>query len=190
MPVFDKEIPLIIDVLQKGEPLLYPTDTVWGLGCDATNKKAVYKIFEIKGRNPKQKFILLAEDIEMIKNYVENDLSDIDLFLKKCSNPCTIIYPQAKNLPNNVISEDGSIAFRIPQDEFCQSLLAKFGKPIVSTSANFHGKSTPKIFAQIDKEIVKLVKYTVKFKQDATKKASPSSIYRWYEKEQTLIKLR
>jgi len=188
--MYKKELPDIIDVLKNGGSILYPSDTIWGLGCDATNYNAVKELVKIKKREVNQKFILLASDIEMIKKFVEYVPSEIEIFLKKQFNPCTIIYPNSKNLPSNVVAEDKSIAFRIPKDDFCLGLLKEFGKPIVSTSANFHGEKSPINFIDIDKEFVKRVKYIVKYKQNATIDGITSSIYRWIEKRQEFNRLR
>lgn len=188
--MYKSEIPTVVNVLKSGETILYPTDTIWGLGCDATNYSAVEKIVKLKNREENQKFILLASNFDMISNYVENLPPEIEFFLEKQSNPCTIIYPNSKNLPANVVAEDNSIAFRIPKDDFCLSILDEFGKPIVSTSANFHGYASPVNFNDIDKEFVKRVKYIVKYKQNATITGVSSSIYRWSEKSKEFSKLR
>ena len=188
--MYKNELPVIVDVLKNGGSILYPSDTIWGLGCDATNYNAVEEIVKIKNREVNQKFILLALNIEMIKQFVEYVPSEIENFLEKQSKPCTIIYPNSKNLPGNVVAEDNSIAFRIPKDDFCLRLISKFGKPIVSTSANFHGEKSPIDFIDIDKELVKRVKYIVKYKQNATNAGITSSIYRWHEKKQEFNRLR
>jgi len=188
--MYKNELPVIVNVLKNGGSILYPSDTIWGLGCDATNKMAVEEIIKIKNREVNQKFILLALNIEMIKQFVEYVPSEIERFLEKQSNPCTVIYPNSKKLPSNVIAEDNSIAFRIPKDAFCLDLLKDFGKPIVSTSANFHGEQSPVSFMDINKDLVKKVKYIVKYKQNATNTGINSSIYRWNEKRQEFNRLR
>jgi L-threonylcarbamoyladenylate synthase len=153
-------------VLNKGGVILYPTDTVWGLGCDATNQKAVQKIFKIKNREETRSLIILLDDMFKINYYVDKVPSIAFDLINKYDNPLTIIYPGGKNLAKNIIAKDGSIAIRIIKDDFCQRLLHVFNKPIVSTSANISGEGTPLTFSKIPEKIKKQVDYIVKFGQD------------------------
>ncbi|MDR0364349.1 MAG: threonylcarbamoyl-AMP synthase [Bacteroidales bacterium] len=163
-------------VLKKGGTILYPTDTVWGIGCDATNQKAVDKIFKIKGRNQQKSFIILLDDPEKIAQYAD-DVSPIAYdFIKKYTRPLTIIYPNAKKLAKNVIASNGSIAIRVVREHFCEELIKTFGKPIVSTSANFSGYPAPATFSDIDSTIKEMVDYVVPFHQDSLNKINPSTI--------------
>lgn len=156
-----KEIEKVLEILNQGGLILYPTDTVWGIGCDATNPEAVKKIYELKQREDSKSLICLAVDDRMLKNYII-EIPKVALELIDIANkPTTIVYDNAKNLASNLIAEDGTIAFRIPDDEFCYWLLRKFNKPIVSTSANISGQPTPKSFKEISNDILKGVDYVV-----------------------------
>lgn len=149
----NSQIDAAIKVLKEGGVILYPTDTVWGLGCDATNEKAVEKIFKIKERTDSKSLITLASDIDMVCRYVQ-EVPEIAVSLVEVNDkPMTIIYPGAVGLAKNVVAEDGSAGIRIPMSDFCVRLISKFRKPIVSTSANKSGKDTPKYFEEISQEI-------------------------------------
>ncbi|MDO5969968.1 L-threonylcarbamoyladenylate synthase [Flavivirga aquimarina] len=156
-----KEINNAIQVIKDGGLVLYPTDTVWGIGCDATNEEAVKKIYELKQREDSKALICLVADDRMLKKYVkkipEVALNIIDISEK----PTTIIYDEAQNLAPNLIADDGSIAIRIPDDEFCYQLTRKLNTAIVSTSANISGQPTPKSFKEISQEVIKGVDYVV-----------------------------
>jgi len=172
----DEEIKKIVDVLRKGGVILYPTDTIWGLGCDATNSAAADKIFKAKGRVQEKALIILVSSIDMLRGYVE-EVPEISIDLVKgFSGPLTVIYPNAKNLPKNVMASDKSIAARIPDDEFCQKLLKAFGKPITSTSANISGDPSPLTFSKVSEEVVKSVDYVVETNRKRINKPRPSTI--------------
>ncbi len=174
---YQKDIEKALDVLGKGGVILYPTDTVWGLGCDATNKKAVQRIYEIKQRAESKSLIILANSASMINQYVKMNVSDIESIIDKYqAKPTSIIYPQAINLAKNVIASDQSIAIRLVNHDFCQALLQLFKKPIVSTSANISNQPTPKLFHEISEEVRNSVDYVVKYQQDLTTIPPPSSI--------------
>ena len=153
-------------ILSKGGVILYPTDTVWGIGCDATNQKAVDKIYKIKKREETKSMIILLDDVLKLEFYVEQVPPIAFDLINKYDNPLTIIYPKAKNLSKNVIAKDGSIAIRIVRDEFCKRMLNIFNKPIVSTSANISGQETPLTFSKISKDIIKKMDYVVEYGQD------------------------
>ncbi|OIQ38603.1 MAG: threonylcarbamoyl-AMP synthase [Bacteroidetes bacterium MedPE-SWsnd-G1] len=146
--------------LNKGNTLLYPTDTVWGIGCDATNKVVVEKVFEIKKRPSSKSLILLVDSIEMLQDYVEIS-NEIHGFLANSTRPTTVIYSNPKGIAKNCIADDNTVAIRIVKDEFCQELIRRFGKPLVSTSANISGEPTPQSFQEIDKAILESVDYVV-----------------------------
>jgi len=152
--------------LNKGKVILYPTDTVWGIGCDASNFETVAKIYALKNRKESKSLIILVSSINMLKKYVS--VSDKVLeTLSKAYKPTTVIYQNPKYLAKNVISkEDNSVAIRIVQDDFCRDLIEGFGKPIVSTSANVSGELTPKSFSEISKPILEGVDYIVNLHQD------------------------
>ncbi|MBR5033866.1 MAG: threonylcarbamoyl-AMP synthase [Bacteroidales bacterium] len=148
------EVDAAVKALKAGDVILYPTDTVWGLGCDATLDNAVQRIFDLKKRDDAKSVIILVSDADMLARYVRQippmalDLLDIN------DKPMTIIYPEGIGLSSKVIADDGSVAIRIPQNEFCVEMIRAFGKPIVSTSANISGEETPACFAEINAEIL------------------------------------
>lgn len=170
------DIACCLDVLHRGGIILYPTDTVWGLGCDATNAEAVEKLYRLKQRSDAKSMLVLVDCAGRIQNYVD-EMPDIAWDLIEVSNkPLTIIYPNAKNLATNLLAEDKSIGVRVTSEEFTQQLCARFKKPIVSTSANISGKATPLIFSEIADEVTAACDYVVKFRQDDVQKHTPSSI--------------
>ena len=174
--MFQADIEKSLEILNRGGIFLYPTDTVWGIGCDATNRAAVERIFTIKQRSEAQTMLTLVDGLEMLAAYVEN-VSDVAIqLMKEATRPLTIIYPMAKNMATNLIANDGSIGIRIVQDLFCRQLIKAFGKPIVSTSANISGEPTPCSFVEITEKIKKSVDYIVRWRQDDRQPATASSI--------------
>ncbi len=173
---FGDDIKNALNALKSGGVILYPTDTVWGLGCDATNGSALEKIFKIKLRSESKSLIILVDSEAMLERYVR-EIPDIAFEITKASDtPITIIYPQGKNLASGVYSEDGSVGIRICSDEFCRELIQRFRKPIVSTSANISGKSSPSHFGEIDESVISAADYVVKYKQEDRRKHSPSPV--------------
>lgn len=167
-----------IEVLRNGGTILYPTDTIWGIGCDATNSKAINKVYRIKFRQPQKALIVLADSAEMIKEYVFK-LPDIALeLIENFSDPITIVYDKARNLPKSIVPDDGTIAIRIPRHEFCLKLIGMLGKPITSTSANLSGDPSPTSFSRISKEIRESVDYICKTGQLEVQSPKPSTIIR------------
>ncbi len=170
------EIKNCVGVLNRGGLILYPTDTIWGIGCDATNEKAIEKIFRLKKRTNFKSLIVLLDLETKLLSYIKEvpevawDLID---FAEK---PLTIIYDGGKNLAKNVVAEDGSVGIRITKDEFCKKLIEKFRKPVVSTSANFSGKESPAAFDDIDPDIIAGVDYVVNLRQHEKISSSPSTI--------------
>lgn len=171
-----------LQVLRGGGVILYPTDTIWGLGCDATNPQAVERIFKIKKRPEAKSLVLLASDLNMVARYVKA-IPNIAIDLVEVNDrPMTIIYPDAITSPvadrhyiaHNAVAEDGSVGIRIPLSDFCVELTRKLGRPIVSTSANISGEPSPQVFADIPQEIRDAVDYVVpqKLEQDSTGLAS------------------
>ncbi|MEF9986246.1 MAG: L-threonylcarbamoyladenylate synthase [Bacteroidales bacterium] len=169
----NSQIDAAIKVLKEGGIILYPTDTIWGLGCDATNAEAVEKIYKIKQRPDSKSLIILAANIDMVCKYVKH-MPEIAISLMEVNDkPMTIIYPGAIGLAKNVIAEDGTIGIRVPQSEFCTKLISRFHKPIVSTSANISGQSSPASYDDIPDEILDLVDLVVDPQfEDGTHKAS------------------
>ncbi|MBE3085113.1 MAG: threonylcarbamoyl-AMP synthase [Bacteroidetes bacterium] len=173
---FDEDIKESLITLRNGGIILYPTDTIWGLGCDATNPSAIEKIFRIKSRSDSKSLIILVDGEQMLDRYVK-DIPEIVYELTSVSDsPLTIIYPTGKNLAAGVCSEDGSVGIRICHDEFCRELISRFRKPIVSTSANFSGKPSPENFSEIEKSIIDSVDFVVKHRQNDRQKYSASPI--------------
>jgi len=160
------EINKAFEVIKNGGVILYPTDTIWGLGCDATNAEAVDKLLKIKNRPAEKSLIVLLDVDSKLQSYVK-EIPDVayDL-IEYAENPLTIIYSDAKNLAANVINEDGTAGIRIVKHDFCTPLIQRFRKPIVSTSANISGKPSPKFFDDIDPEIIEAVDYVVDFEQE------------------------
>jgi len=166
-------------VLRSGGLILYPTDTIWGIGCDATNEKAVEKIYQLKKRPGEKAMIVLMADKKEVSEYVDHPDKRIFEYLKKTSKPTTVIYQKAKKLAPNLIGDDGTIAIRICKDSFCNELIMKFGKPVVSTSANISGSPSPQSFKNVSELIKNGVDYTVTYRQEDEEKAQPSSIIKW-----------
>ena len=176
----ESDIIKCLEVLRNGGLILYPTDTVWGIGCDATNEEAVEKIYQLKQRPEcKSMIVLVAEEKDILQHVASPDLAVFD-FLEKAVKPTTVIYNGALGLAENLTGEDNTIAIRICKETFCRQLLKRFRKPIVSTSANISGEITPKIFKEISEEIKKGVDYLVKYRQDEETIAEPSSVIKWY----------
>lgn len=170
-----EEINKAIAVLEKGGLILYPTDTIWGIGCDATNEKAVRKVYQLKNREDSKALICLVANDAMLERHVEHvpevayDIIDIT------DKPVTIIYDGPKGVAKNLVAADNTLAIRVASDKFCKYLINKFKRPIVSTSANISGQPTPKGFQQISDTILKGVDYVVNLNQNR-KNAVPSSI--------------
>jgi L-threonylcarbamoyladenylate synthase len=164
--IFDEDIKDSLISLRKGGIILYPTDTIWGLGCDATNPAAVEKIFKIKSRSENKSLLILVNGEQMLERYVK-DIPEIAYELTGVSDgPLTIIYPAGRNLAPGVCSEDGSVGIRICRDEFCSGLISRFRKPVVTTSANFSGKPSPENFSDIEKSVIDSVDYVVRYRQN------------------------
>lgn len=173
-----EDIEQSVKVLKQGGVILYPTDTIWGIGCDATNSRAVQKIYKLKGRPRSSSFLVLLDSERKISNYVEKVPDILWDLLKSFDTPTTVVYPGAKNLARNVTAEDGSIAIRITQEEFSRRLIHSFGAPVVSTSANLTGEEVPIVFKEIDRRIVEGVDYAVKTNRDKLNKVKASTIIR------------
>jgi len=187
--VFDEDIKESLIILRKGGIILYPTDTIWGLGCDATNSEAVERIYSIKSRSESKSLIILVDSVQMTEQYVK-DMPEIAYELTGVSEtPLTLIYPEGKNLSPGVCSVDGSVGIRICHDEFCNELISRLRKPIVSTSANLSGRPFPENFSEIDKSVTHLVDYIVKYRQNDHQKYSVSPVIK-VEKDGTIKIIR
>ncbi len=184
---YEKDLENCLQVLKNGGVILYPTDTVWGLGCDATNADAVAKIFAIKQRDEKKSMIILLENMHEIKTFAKAPNEKIKSLLQNTERPTTIIFPNVIGLAQNLVNEDGTIAIRVPNDNFCKDLIAAFGKPIVSTSANISGEVTPSIFSEISTAIKTKVDYCCIHRQTDNNKAAPSKIIKWNEDDSVTV---
>ena len=164
------------EVLRSGGTILYPTDTIWGIGCDATNAEAIDKVYKIKNRDGNVPLLVLVNSVAMLERYVV-DMPQIAYDLIDCAtSPLTVIFDKARNLPENLIGRDGSIGIRVTNEPFTDQLIQQFRKPIVSTSANVHGAPTAQFFQEIDTQIISAVDFVVKYRQNDTKKARASQI--------------
>ncbi|MCX2678544.1 L-threonylcarbamoyladenylate synthase [Galbibacter sp. EGI 63066] len=169
------EIKKAITTLNQGGLILYPTDTVWGIGCDATNAEAVKKVYELKKRSDSKALICLVSDLRMLQKYVYEIPEAAYDIIELANKPTTIIYDRPINIAPNLIADDDSLAIRVASDEFCQKLIRQFKRPLVSTSANISGQPTPKSFSEINEEIFKGVDYVVNLQREKIS-SRPSSI--------------
>lgn len=170
------EIKKAVEVLRKGGVLLYPTDTVWGIGCDATNAEAVKRVYEIKKRADSKALICLVDSESRLCRYVRN-VADVTWdMIELSTKPLTVIFDNATGLAENLLAEDGSVGIRVTREEFSKELCYRFQKPIVSTSANISGEPTAMTFDEIDDEIKNAVDYVVRYNQRCKEKHMPSSI--------------
>ena len=171
-----EEINKALDVLKNGGVILYPTDTVWGIGCDATNETAVAKVNEIKGRAADKSLIILLDNENKLQSYV-TEIPDVAYeLIEYAENPLTIVFSGGKNLAPNVINQDGSVGIRVVKHQFCEQLLQRFRKPIVSTSANISGQASPSFFDDISEENKEKVDYIVDLEQEDRTVKKPSTI--------------
>ncbi|MDA3866861.1 MAG: L-threonylcarbamoyladenylate synthase [Salinivirgaceae bacterium] len=164
------------ETLLNGGIICYPTDTIWGIGCDATNEEAVEKIYKIKKRDASKSMLILVDDLSRAYSYIK-EFPEIayDLF-DTATSPLTIILPGAKNLASNLIATDGTIGIRVVNHPWCEKLIKQFKRPIVSTSANFSGDSSPAIFDEIDQNLLDKCDYVAEYEQDKVTKGQGSSI--------------
>lgn len=172
----DDDLKGAVETLRKGGIILYPTDTIWGIGCDATREEAVDRIFKIKMRQDEKSLLILLDDPKKLTRYVEEVPDTAWNLIEIANKPLTIVYPKAQNLAPNLIAEDGSVGIRIVMDDFCREMIRSFGKPVVSTSANISGMPWPPYFQKIDRSIVKSVDYVVKHRQNEKLRGKPSGI--------------
>jgi L-threonylcarbamoyladenylate synthase len=174
--MLNEEVNKAFEVLKNGGLILYPTDTIWGIGCDATNAEAVDKVYKLKGRAEEKSLIVLLDSDHKLQSYIKEVPEVAYHLIEYAENPLTIVYSGAKNLAINAIAKDGSIGIRIVKHEFCQLLLQRFRKPLISTSANLSGNPSPSTFDDIDDEILAGVDYVVNWEQDLKEENKPSTI--------------
>ena len=173
---FNDDIVRAVEVLRTGGIILYPTDTIWGIGCDATNADAVKRIYEIKERIDAKSMLILMENPNLLNSYIAEVPEIAWDLIEVADSPLTIIYPGAKNLATNLLAADGSIGIRVTTEPFTQQLIHRFRKPVVSTSANISGQRSPQNFAEISDHIKKSVDFIVAYRQDDRTKSNPSGI--------------
>jgi len=172
----EEEIRKAVEVLKKGGVIVYPTDTIWGIGCDATNVKAINKIHKIKRRVEEKTMIVLVSKMETINNYVSEVPETAYDLMETWPKPLTIVYNGAKNLAKNLVRDNDTVAIRVSKDEYSKKLIETFGKPIVSTSANESGKPSPIFFKDIDDYILENADYVVSLYHDTMNEVKPSTI--------------
>lgn len=173
---YHRDLEMAVKTLIRGGVIIYPTDTIWGIGCDATNSKAVERIYQIKKRPESKSMIILIESFDKLKKYVDR-VPEIALTLTtKYKGPLTIVYPSVKNVAKNVLAEDGSCAIRVTSDPFCIELCRKLDKPIVSSSANISGQNYPITFDNIDKSLLKQADYVVEHGRNEIRQFKPSTV--------------
>lgn len=170
------EIKKACEVMRQGGLILYPTDTVWGIGCDATNEEAVRKVYALKQREDSKAMLVLVDNAVKVDFYVKEVPPVAWDLLEVATNPLTIIYSSARNLAPNLLAEDGSVGIRVTEEEFSKQLCFHFRRAIVSTSANISGEPSPRNFAEISEEVKKAVDYIVNYRQNDKQKRKPSSI--------------
>ena len=175
---FGDDIRNALKVLRAGGVILYPTDTIWGIGCDATNAEAVRKIYAIKQRSENKSLIILVNSAGMLTRYVDNPPEVALQMAELTESPLTIVYDRGRSLAEGVASADGSVGVRICADPFCDELITALRKPLVSTSANISGSSAPALFAEISEELKASVDYVCLWRQDDRSRAKASSVIR------------
>jgi L-threonylcarbamoyladenylate synthase len=183
-----EDLQTALRVLREGGVILYPTDTVWGIGCDATNAEAVARVYAIKKRVDSKAMLVLLDGAGKLQGYMEKVPETAWMLLEaQGERPMTIIYPKAKNLAANLLGEDGSVGIRVTEELFSKALCEQLRRPIVSTSANFSGEPAAMTFQQISSELLAAVDYVCQYRRDDTRKCAPSSIIKIDEKERITI---
>jgi len=176
-----------LSALRTGGLILYPTDTIWGIGCDATNAEAVDKVYELKQSDRSTPFILLVDSLEMLRNHVAHLHPRLETLLIYHLRPLTIVFDKAINLPDITTGTDGSVAIRMIKDPFCKALISAYGHPLVATSANVNEEPFPSNFGSVSSEIIRGVDYVVKHRQNEKVNGTPSVIVKLSEKEELVF---
>ena len=184
---FSTLIEPLVKSLEEGALILYPTETIWGIGCDATNETAIKQIDRLKQRKEGKNYILLVDSLDLLQKYVEYVPPKASNLIAYHTRPLTIIYSQPKNLPKSLLAPDGSIGIRVTLDPFCKALIKAFGRPIVSTSANISGQPYPKAFKDIDLSIKKGVDSIAMHRQLEVSESSPSVIVKVVDGEDLIF---
>lgn len=178
--LFEEEVERTVAVLKAGKTILYPTDTIWGVGCDATNSKACERVYEVKQRPSSKSLIVLVDTAERLKDYVVDVPAIAYDLIARASNPLSVVYEQSKNLAKN-ISADHSVCIRVVDNDFCKEVIRRLGKPITSTSANLSGQPSAMTFGDISEEIKNSVDYVVQLYHDSFAKPKCSTIIKLNE---------
>ncbi|WP_223650194.1 L-threonylcarbamoyladenylate synthase [Hymenobacter psoromatis] len=178
MNFFRQEVDAAVDMLLTQQVILYPTDTVWGLGCDAEVPRAVEKLYQLKGRPAGQPSIVLVADLAMLARYVATVPAGLEAALAAQTRPTTYLLPASRAVAPGLVAPDGTVGLRVAQDEFCHRVVRRLGHGLVSTSANKAGQPTPAIFAEVDPAIVRGVNYVVNWRQDDQTRVLPSRVVR------------
>ena len=184
---FENDIVRCLEVLRQGGTILYPTDTIWGIGCDATNPSAVKKIHELKQRPESKSLIVLLADPRDINKYISRPEPYIFDYLQTVARPTTVIYEGAVGLAENLIAADGSVALRVIKENFCRHLIKRFRQPLVSSSANISGKQAPSLFRDITEEIREAVDYVVLYRQSDETPAEASAVVRFNSRGEIMV---
>ncbi|MBI3138797.1 MAG: threonylcarbamoyl-AMP synthase [Sphingobacteriales bacterium] len=176
---FEQDIEPCLAVLRNGGLILYPTDTIWGIGCDATNEKAVERVYQLKQREEQRSMIILLADERSLLHYVAAPDPAVFDYLEELEKPTTLVFDGALGLPANLVNEDGSIGIRLVKDEFCRHLIRRLGRPLVSTSANISGSPAPANFTEISAAVIAGVDYTVNYRRNDLASRQPSAVVKW-----------
>ncbi len=176
-----EEVEKSVALLKQGKILLYPTDTIWGIGCDATNTKAISRIFKLKNRQEQKSMIVLLDSADKLKQYVEDVPAIAYDLIENAASPITIVFSKAKKLPKKLIASDGTIAIRIVHGDYCAEVIKQLGHPLVSTSANISGEPSPQTFQQISEIIKERVDYVVGIHQSHIHTIRPSTLIKLEE---------
>jgi L-threonylcarbamoyladenylate synthase len=184
---FQEDILAAVAVMKNGGVILYPTDTVWGIGCDATCADAVRKVYDIKHRTDSKALISLVSGMDELKDYVGEIPDTIVALLENSPRPTTVVYPICRNLAKGLMADDGSAAFRITSEAYSGELCRQLGSPVVSTSANISGETAPAIFREISQEIISAVDYVASYRRDDMALASPSRVMKVNSDGSTII---
>lgn len=170
------DISKAVSVMKRGGVILYPTDTVWGIGCDATSSDAIRRVYEIKRRSDSKALISLVSDIDMLERFVGNVPLSVADFLEKSDRPTTVVYPSCRLLAPELLADDGSAGIRVTSEIYSRGLCQELGVPVVSTSANISGEPAPALFSEISDEIISAVDYVADFRRDDSTVSAPSRV--------------
>jgi len=184
---FQQEVDIAVDALLLQQVILYPTDTVWGLGCDAEAPPAVAQLYKLKGRPTGQPSIVLVADLAMMRRYAARLPDEIERLLAEQTRPTTYLLPASRVVAPGLVAPDGTVGLRVVRDEFCFKVVRRLGHGLVSTSANKAGEPTPAVFAEIDAAILRGADHVVNWRQDDETRVTPSRLVRLDEAGQLVV---